>query len=64
MKGKNTTTFLPLKSNLGGPVWYGKDGENKKMVLERGYSHLYVARKGDAVLAGTFLCSAGPNFLP
>ena len=29
MKGKNDpTTFLPLKSNFGGPVWYVKDREN------------------------------------
>ena len=37
MKGKNdSTTYLPLKSKIGGPFWYGKDG--KKHLFDYGSS--------------------------
>ena len=41
MKGKNDPSrSLPLKSKLGGPVWYVKDRENICLTMDQA-SHIY-----------------------
>ena len=50
MKGKNDpTTFLPLESNLDGPVQYVKDRENICLTADQA-RYVYIKVEWDSIL--------------
>ena len=50
MKGKNDpTTYLPLKSNLGGPVRYVKDRENICLTADQA-KYIYKKVEQDSIV--------------
>ena len=50
MKGKNDPTiFLPLKSNLGGPIWHVKDRENICLTLDQA-RYIYKKVEWDSIV--------------